>query len=216
VQALDGVGRPGRLPLRRVEAVEGEQPVAGFLEAAGDCRALQLPLAQEGPAALRSPPSSRRRPCRGSPRSARRAASSARGRAGCGACAPCSAGPAPRATARRAPPMIVPSWARGPRAARPVRGLQAVLAHQAAHPLLRRPQAGVAQPGPDLAVALAVEGALRERSLAAAQNRRHVGRSHLPFPSIAMLISSSRASRRAASRRRSATGSSWPTLILMR
>ena len=35
VQALDGVGGPGRFPLRRVEAGEGEEPVACFLECIG-------------------------------------------------------------------------------------------------------------------------------------------------------------------------------------
>src|SRR5262249_27292195 len=38
-----------------------------------------------------------------------------------------------------------------------IRGLEAVLAHQPAHPLLGSPDALVAEPGPDLAVAFAVE-----------------------------------------------------------
>src|ERR671938_581552 len=43
------------------------------------------------------------------------------------------------------------------RAADPMRREQAVLAHQAADPPGRGADAGVAQPGPDLAVALAVQ-----------------------------------------------------------
>ena len=46
--------------------------------------------------------------------------------------------------------------------AHPARRRQAVLVHQAAHPLLGRVQAGVAQPRPDLAVALSVKGAVGE------------------------------------------------------
>src|SRR5262249_26268057 len=44
----------------------------------------------------------------------------------------------------------------------PLRCLQAVLAHQAPDPLLRGPHAQVTQPGPDLAVALAVERRLAQ------------------------------------------------------
>jgi hypothetical protein len=40
VQALDGVGRPGRSPLRRIEARKGEEPFSGFFEAVGDSAAL--------------------------------------------------------------------------------------------------------------------------------------------------------------------------------
>jgi hypothetical protein len=56
--------------------------------------------------------------------------------------------------------MIVPSCSRGPRGA-PTRqgGEQAVLAHQPQHPPPGCVDAAVAQPRPDLAVALAVEGA---------------------------------------------------------
>src|SRR5262249_45437348 len=42
----------------------------------------------------------------------------------------------------------------------PLRGLEALLAHQPPDPLLRGPDALVAEPRPDLAVALAVEGRL--------------------------------------------------------
>jgi hypothetical protein len=52
--------------------------------------------------------------------------------------------------------------ARATRAAHAGRGLQAVLAHQAAHALLRCPQARMAQPRPDLAIALAIKGAVDE------------------------------------------------------
>jgi hypothetical protein len=58
--------------------------------------------------------------------------------------------------------MMVPSWARGPRPARRTgagRREQAVLAHQARDTALRGADAAVPQPGPDLPVALAVEGA---------------------------------------------------------
>src|SRR5262249_52349873 len=44
------------------------------------------------------------------------------------------------------------------RAADPLGGLEAVLPHQPPDPLLGGPEALVAEPGPDLAVALAVEG----------------------------------------------------------
>ena len=44
----------------------------------------------------------------------------------------------------------------------PLRGLEAVLPHQPPDPLLRGPEALVAEPGPDLAVALAVERRLGE------------------------------------------------------
>ena len=51
IQALDGVGGPGRFPLRRIEAGEGEEPVCCFLQAVGHRPALEPPLAQEGFAA---------------------------------------------------------------------------------------------------------------------------------------------------------------------
>jgi hypothetical protein len=51
VQPLDGVGRPRASPLARRQAGEGEQPVAGFLQAVGDGAVLEPPLADEGLAA---------------------------------------------------------------------------------------------------------------------------------------------------------------------
>jgi hypothetical protein len=66
--------------------------------------------------------------------------------------------------------MMVPSWLRwatgraGPRG-----GEQVVFAHQPQHAPLRGPHAAVAQPGPDLAVPLAVERAGGERGA----DRRH-------------------------------------------
>jgi hypothetical protein len=56
VQALGGVGGPRRLALARGQAGEGEQPLAGLLEAVGNCPALQPPLAQERLAAGRDLP----------------------------------------------------------------------------------------------------------------------------------------------------------------
>ena len=81
--------------------------------------------------------------------------------------------------------------ARAAGAAHPARRREAVLTHQAAHALLGGAQAPVAQPRPDLAVALAVEGALgqhppdrrheadvvhrSQRSWPPSRRRRHVG-----------------------------------------
>jgi hypothetical protein len=48
MQALDRVRGADRLPLARREAGEGEQPVAGLLQAVGDGAAFQLLLADEG------------------------------------------------------------------------------------------------------------------------------------------------------------------------
>jgi len=51
MQAFDGVCRPGALPLARRQAGEGEQVLAGILQAVGDGPVSQPPLAQKCPAA---------------------------------------------------------------------------------------------------------------------------------------------------------------------
>ena len=104
VQPLDRVRRPRRLPLARGQAGEGEQPLAGLLQAVGDRAALQPPLAQERACgAPRSPSASRRRSCPCSRPRPPRAAPPARGPADSCACGPCTAAPAHRARGRRAP-----------------------------------------------------------------------------------------------------------------
>ena len=45
VQPLYRVGRPRRLPLRRIETGESEQAIAGFVEAVRDGAAPQAPFA---------------------------------------------------------------------------------------------------------------------------------------------------------------------------
>src|SRR3954467_11717685 len=52
VKPLDGVGGSGRLPLAGRQSGEGEELLAGLLQAVGDGPALEPPLAQEGFAAL--------------------------------------------------------------------------------------------------------------------------------------------------------------------
>ena len=52
VQSFDGVCGPGALPLARRQAREGEQVVAGLLQAVGNGPVPQPPFAQEGLPAL--------------------------------------------------------------------------------------------------------------------------------------------------------------------
>ena len=69
--------------------------------------------------------------------------------------------------------MMVPSWAaRAPGRADPRGREQVVLAHQPQHPALGGAHPGVAQPGPDLAVPLAVEGAGGEHGADRLHQRR--------------------------------------------
>ena len=51
VQPLDRIGRARVAPLVRRQSREGEQPIAGFLQAVGDGAVLEPPLADEGLAA---------------------------------------------------------------------------------------------------------------------------------------------------------------------
>ena len=51
IEALGGVAGPGAFPLARRQAREGEQPVAGLLQAGGHGSVAQPPLAEEGLAA---------------------------------------------------------------------------------------------------------------------------------------------------------------------
>src|ERR1700720_3713298 len=48
VQPLDRIGRARAAPLARRQSCEGEQPIAGFLQAVGDGAVLEPPLADEG------------------------------------------------------------------------------------------------------------------------------------------------------------------------
>jgi hypothetical protein len=47
VQPLDRIGRARVAPLARRQSCEGEQPIAGLLQAVGDGAVLKLPLADE-------------------------------------------------------------------------------------------------------------------------------------------------------------------------
>ena len=51
MQPLDRIGRARAAPLARRQSCEGEQPIAGFLQAVGDGAVLKPPLADEGLAA---------------------------------------------------------------------------------------------------------------------------------------------------------------------
>ncbi len=69
--------------------------------------------------------------------------------------------------------MIVPLWgARAARRAHARRGEQIVRTHQAQHTALGDAHARVAQPRPDLAIALAVDGAASEGGADLVQQRR--------------------------------------------
>ena len=51
VQSFDRIGSPRAPPLARRQSSEGEEPVAGFLQAVGDGAVLEPPFADEGLAA---------------------------------------------------------------------------------------------------------------------------------------------------------------------